>query len=180
MSTLPSEAVRTEVVRAEVMPPDAVPSDVDLLAMSHALTHASANVAEGGGPFGAVIVTPAGALIGAANRVVATNDPTAHAEVEAIREACRQLGTFNLSGCILYSSCEPCPMCLMACQWARLDRVWYAATAEDAARAGFDDLAFYRALRGESALPTPVGHLPHPEHLAPFERWAAYAPRVPY
>jgi len=157
-----------------------MPAQADLVAMGRALEHATANVDAGGGPFGAVIVTPGGDLITAAIRVVASHDATAHAEIEAIRSAGRRLGTHDLAGCTLYSSCEPCPMCLMACQWARLDRVWFAATAEDAARAGFDDLDFYREIRGEAPLQTPVERLDHPDHLMPFERWAAYGPRVPY
>jgi len=96
-----------------------------------------------GGPFGAVVEYE-GQVIGQGwNRVVATNDPTAHAEVVAIRDACTRLGRFSLAGCAIYSSCEPCPLCLAAIYWARLDKIFYAATKSDAAAIGFDDLEFY-------------------------------------
>lgn len=99
-----------------------------------------------GGPFGCVIVKN-GQVVGRGNnRVTSTNDPTAHAEVVAIREACRQLGDFQLAGCTLYTSCEPCPMCLGAIYWARPDRIVYAASREDAAAAGFDDQLIYDEL----------------------------------
>ena len=90
-----------------------------------------------GGPFGAVIVKDGKVVAEASNTVTVDNDPTAHAEVNAIRKACAALGTFDLSGCELYTSCEPCPMCLAACYWAHIDRVYYAADREDAAAAGF-------------------------------------------
>lgn len=97
-----------------------------------------------GGPFGAVIVKD-GTIVGRGwNRVTSSNDPTAHAEVIAIRDACRTLGTFDLSGCEIYSSCEPCPMCLSAIYWARLDKLYFAADRTDAADAGFDDEFLYR------------------------------------
>ena len=134
-----------------------------------------------GGPFGALVVRE-GRVIGAgANAVTSTNDPTAHAEIVAIREACRALSTFSLAGCTLYASCEPCPMCLSALYWARLDTVFYAATREDAARAGFDDAFLYREVArpvGERALPMTC--LPSDEALAAFGRWAAKTDRVPY
>lgn len=99
-----------------------------------------------GGPFGAVIVRD-GEIIGRGwNRVTSTNDPTAHAEVVAIRDACSKLKMFSLPGCEIYSSCEPCPLCLAAIYWSRLDRIYYAATCDDAAAAGFDDGNFYREL----------------------------------
>jgi guanine deaminase len=99
-----------------------------------------------GGPFGAVVVRN-GEIIGRGwNQVTTTNDPTAHAEIVAIRDACRRLGTFSLAGCEIYSSCEPCPMCLAAIYWARLDCIYYAATCGDATAAGFDDTPFYEQL----------------------------------
>lgn len=99
-----------------------------------------------GGPFGAVIVRD-GQIIGRGwNRVTSTNDPTAHAEVVAIRDACSRLKTFSLAGCEIYSSCEPCPLCLAAIYWSRLGRIYYAATCDDAVAAGFDDRNFYREL----------------------------------
>ena len=99
-----------------------------------------------GGPFGAVIVKN-GAVVGRGwNRVTSANDPTAHAEVEAIRDACTNLGTFSLEGCEIYSSCEPCPMCLAAIYWARLDALYFAASRDDAAHAGFDDALLYEEI----------------------------------
>jgi len=96
------------------------------------------------GPFGAVIVR-AGKVVGEGwNRVVETQDPTAHAEIVAIRAACRKLGTHQLNGCVLYTSCEPCPMCLSAIYWARIDAVFYACISSDAATAGFDDSRIYK------------------------------------
>ena len=100
-----------------------------------------------GGPFAAVVVKDGRIIAAGANSVTSTNDPTAHAEVNAIREACRALGAFQLTGCEIYTSCEPCPMCLGAIYWARPDRVYYAATAGDAAAAGFDDSFIYEELK---------------------------------
>jgi guanine deaminase len=117
-----------------------------------------------GGPFGAVIVR-AGQVVGRGmNRVTSANDPTAHAELAAIRDACRRLGTHGLQGCEIYASCEPCPMCLGAIYWARLDRLYFAATRHDAAAAGFDDERIY----GE--LPLPVGQRSLPSVQAMRER----------
>jgi guanine deaminase len=99
-----------------------------------------------GGPFGAVVVRD-GAIVGrGSNQVTSTHDPTAHAEIVAIRDACQTLGTFRLEGCDIYASCEPCPMCLGAIYWARLDRLFYAATRDDAAAIGFDDARLYREM----------------------------------
>jgi tRNA(Arg) A34 adenosine deaminase TadA len=108
--------------------------------LKEAIALADANVASGsGGPFGAVVARDGAVVARAANTVTVGNDPTAHAEINAIREACRQLNTFDLSGCTIYCSCEPCPMCLSAIYWARITRVYYAATSADARDAGFDD-----------------------------------------
>lgn len=104
------------------------------------------NVAEGGGPFGAVIAKNGEIIATGVNRVTSENDPTAHAEVSAIRSAGERLGTFDLSGCEIYSSCEPCPMCLGAIYWAHLDRLYYGNSKDDAARIGFDDAFIYREL----------------------------------
>ena len=116
--------------------------------LRRAIALATQNVTSGrGGPFGAVIVRE-GRIIGeGANSVTVTNDPTAHAEVNAIRAAAKSLGAFTLAGCDLYTSCEPCPMCLAAAYWARVDAVYYGAGAADAARAGFDDAFLYQELR---------------------------------
>jgi len=102
------------------------------------------NVKQGqGGPFGAVIVKDGMVIARSGNRVVPTNDPTAHAEVSAIRLACQELETFNLEGCVIYTSCEPCPMCLSAIYWARIDQIYYANDKTDAAKIGFDDQFIY-------------------------------------
>ena len=134
-----------------------------------------------GGPFGAVVVQGGREVASGANRVLAANDPTAHAELEAIRAACAALGTYDLTGCDLYASCEPCPMCLAACNWARLARVFYAGTRDDAAAAGFDDSLFY----SELALPPAERRLPliplARETARPaFEAWNARSDRRAY
>ena len=149
--------------------------------LSHALDLAVANVAEGGGPFGAVIVRDGALLATGQNRVTRDNDPTAHAEVLAIRRACAGLGDFSLAGSTLYASCEPCPLCVSACLWARLDRVVYAADRHDAARGGFDDLEFYELFaRDRATWPTAVHSGEHPDSFAPFQAWLSKADRVDY
>ncbi len=139
--------------------------------LRRAIALATDNVASGkGGPFGAVVVRD-GKIVGeGANSVTATSDPTAHGEVNAIRAACRALGTFTLAGCELYTSCEPCPMCLAASYWARLDAIYYGCSAADAARAGFDDAYLY----GEMTKPIPDRTLPSIQLLAD-EAWASFA-----
>lgn len=134
-----------------------------------------------GGPFGAVVVRK-GKIIGRGwNRVTSTNDPTAHAEVVAIRDACRRLKSFQLDDCELYTSCEPCPMCLAAVYWARLKRIYYGNTRKDAARIAFDDDFIYR----EVALPIssrkiPMKQLLRKEALAAFVEWKNKADKIPY
>lgn len=134
-----------------------------------------------GGPFGAVIVRD-GAVVGRGfNRVIGTNDPTAHAEVVAIRQACRKLRTFKLEGCEIYSSCEPCPMCLAAIHWSRLDRVWYASDRHDAARAGFDDAFLYDEFeKAPTDRKLAVTQAFRDEGLAVFRTWLAKPDRQPY
>ena len=134
-----------------------------------------------GGPFGAVIVRRDEVLSRAHNQVVSTNDPTAHAEIGAIRAACAVLNSFQLDDCELYASCEPCPMCLGAIYWARPRAVFFSATRDDAAAAGFDDAFVY----DELALPPGARTLPMQrvelaEAAAPFAAWAARADRVEY
>jgi len=107
------------------------------------------NVDEGGGPFGAVIVKDNKVISMTGNSVTKDNDPTAHAEINAIRKACKELNTFDLSGCVLYSSCEPCPMCMSAINWSHIDTVYYANTKEDAESIGFDDNFIYEELKKE-------------------------------
>ena len=134
-----------------------------------------------GGPFGAVVVQGPRVLGQGWNQVLATQDPTAHAEVTAIRAACRALGTRDHSGCELYTSCEPCPMCLGAAYWARLARVYYSADREDAARGGFQDEDLYREL----TMPLAARRLPlvrclPAEGRGPFDAWLAKQDRVQY
>ncbi|MCA9028983.1 MAG: nucleoside deaminase [Planctomycetaceae bacterium] len=134
-----------------------------------------------GGPFGAVIVRN-GEIVGRGwNRVTSTNDPTAHAEVVAIRDACSRLKTFSLAGCEIYSSCEPCPLCLAAIYWSRLDRIYYAATCDDAAAAGFDDRNFYREL-GKSSVERsiPVQQALRDEALVALQAWTMKEGRIRY
>ncbi|MBQ7984704.1 MAG: nucleoside deaminase [Bacteroidales bacterium] len=115
--------------------------------LKQAIELAKANVEQGkGGPFGAVIVKDGQVIAVGTNTVTSSNDPTAHAEVNAVRNACKALDSFNLSGCEIYSSCEPCPMCLSALYWARIDRIYYAADQNDAALGGFDDSFIYKEL----------------------------------
>jgi guanine deaminase len=134
-----------------------------------------------GGPFAALVVK-AGNVVGeGANRVTTTNDPTAHAEVVAIREACHRLGDFQLSGCDLYATCEPCPMCLGAIYWARPARVFYACLAADAAGAGFDDAFIYKELkRPLAARRIPMEQLLRDESLEIFSLWKRQENKIPY
>lgn len=153
----------------------------DRVWLQRAVELATENVAAGGGPFGAVIVRDGVLVSTGQNRVTRDFDPTAHAEVMAIRDASRSLGDFSLDGCVLYSSCEPCPMCLCASLWARLDRVVYAADRHDAARGGFDDLAFYELLmKGRESWPTHVERLEHDQSFAPFDAWLQHPDRTDY
>jgi guanine deaminase len=136
---------------------------------------------EGGGPFGAVIVC-GGKIIGQGhNQVTSLLDPTAHAEVMAIRAACASLGKFDLNGCELYTSCEPCPMCLAAIYWARLDRVFYACTRHDAAEIGFDDQFIYEQLPLEiAARSLPMEQIEREHSLELFREWVAKPNKIPY
>ena len=125
-----------------------------------------------GGPFGAVVVRDAVVVGRGQNRVTSTNDPTAHAEVVAIRDACRQLGTFDLRGCEIYASCEPCPMCLAATYWARIDRLYFGCSARDAAEIGFDDEVIRRELVSpHDARTLPASQFLRDEALAAFDAW---------
>ncbi|HEY3388642.1 MAG TPA: nucleoside deaminase [Prolixibacteraceae bacterium] len=134
-----------------------------------------------GGPFGATIVRDGKIIAVAGNCVTSTNDPTAHAEVVAIREACKTLDTFDLSGCEIYASCEPCPMCLGAIMWARIGKLYYAANRNDASCAGFDDELFYTelALPNEQRLLKPT-QLLQDEANKVFEKWINTADKIPY
>lgn len=139
------------------------------------------SVRSGGGPFGAVIVRNGEIIARGENRVTVCNDPTAHAEVSAIREAAARLGTYDLSGCEIYSSCEPCPMCLGAIYWARLDRLYYAGTRADAANVGFDDAHIYEELPLDpSQRELPTESLLREEAQIVFEAWAEKADKKEY
>jgi guanine deaminase len=149
--------------------------------MRRAIALALENIRAGGGPFGAVIARDAHIIAEGANRVTATNDPTAHAEVVAIREACRALKNFQLEGCELYTTCEPCPMCLGAIYWARPSRVFYAAAAGDAAAAGFDDAFIYEELKkAQAARRIPMAQLLRDESLQVFSAWKSQFNKTPY
>ncbi|MGD0906016.1 MAG: nucleoside deaminase [Candidatus Acidiferrales bacterium] len=150
--------------------------------MHEAVRLAVENVRSGrGGPFAALVVKDGHVISTGTNTVTSTDDPTAHAEVVAIREACRALSTFQLTGCEIYTSCEPCPMCLGAIYWARLDRVYFAATAKDASDAGFDDSFIYEELK---ITPTqrriPFEPIMHEAGLEPFREWKQKDNRVQY
>ncbi len=149
--------------------------------MRRAIALSCESVAGTGGPFGAVIVRDGVIVAEGNNRVTSTNDPTAHAEVVAIRAACAELGRFDLRGCEIYTSCEPCPMCLASIYWARLDRIYYGNDRVAAAEAGFDDEFLYR----EVALPidqrsVPTAHLLGEEAARGFEAWRAKADKIAY
>lgn len=150
--------------------------------MTRAIELSIENVRRGrGGPFAAVVVKDAKIIAEGTNCVTTTNDPTAHAEVMAIREACRKLGTFELKDCEIYTSCEPCPMCLGAIYWARPARVYFASTAADASKAGFDDDFIYR----EIAIPPanrkiPMISMMREESLEAFRAWEEKRDKTPY
>ena len=149
--------------------------------MRQAIALAVDNVENGGGPFGAVIVKDGKVIATGTNRVTPNNDPTAHAEVCAIRAACAQLGTFNLSGCVLYTSCEPCPMCLGAIYWAHIDKIYYGANQHDAAAVDFDDSFIYRELELKpEQRHKPMENILHDEALAPFKAWGTKSDKVEY
>lgn len=149
--------------------------------MRKAISLAMENIKNGGGPFAAVIVRDGVEIASGVNRVTANNDPTAHAEVSAIRAACAKLGTFNLSGCVLYTSCEPCPMCLGAIYWAHIDKIYYGANKFDAAAANFDDSFIYRELELPKEKRRVVAEELLPDEAkAPFDAWREKNDRVEY
>ena len=154
---------------------------VALRHMRRAIALACESVAAGGGPFGAVIARGEEVVAEGNNRVTVDLDPTAHAEVTAIRRACAALGRFELRGLTLYSSCEPCPMCLASIHWARLDGAYFAGTRWDAAAAGFDDELLYREVAAPlEARQVPTRPLLPEEGKQPFEAWLAKPDRTPY
>ena len=157
-------------------------TDADRAFLERAVALATENVAAGGGPFGAVVVSASGEVIGEGqNRVTRDLDPSAHAEVQAIRAACRAVGDFALPGATLYTSCEPCPMCMATTLWARIDRVFFAADRHDAARGGFDDREFYDLFsRDRSTWDVRVHTLRLPQSGQPFDAWLASETRTDY
>lgn len=154
----------------------------DLFFLELAIEEAMKGMEAGeGGPFGCVIVKDNKVLVKAHNRVLCTNDPTAHAEVVAIREACKQLNDFQLTGCTVYASCEPCPMCMGALYWARPERIVYAASKQDAAAAGFDDSFIYEEIEIPHAeRQIPFIRIIHPEAGSVFEKWKAMENKTLY
>jgi guanine deaminase len=151
--------------------------------MQLAIDEAIAGVQAGdGGPFGAVVTRGGQVIAKGHNCVISRNDPTAHAEVQAIRAACAALSTFDLHGCDLYASCEPCPMCLGATLWSRVDRLFFAAGRHDAAAAGFDDAAFYEQLEKSVAdrVKPKTRQLSLATKSAPFDAWIKKAGRIRY
>ena len=158
----------------------AVSTDDKFMKMAIALSQK--NINDGlGGPFGAVIVKNGKLISKSANKVITTNDPTAHAEISAIRIASKKLNTFDLSDCIIYTSCEPCPMCLGAIYWSRIAKIFYANTRQDAADIGFDDKLIYDELN----LPfekrrLPIVQLNREEAMEPFKQWKKLEEKVEY
>ncbi len=149
--------------------------------MREAIRLADESVANGGGPFGAVIVKDGEIIAATSNRVTLDNDPTAHAEVNCIRMACKRLGTFDLSGCTIYTSCEPCPMCLGAIYWARIDRIFYGNNRQDAADIGFDDDFIYQELtRPMDNRSTPIIPILQDEALHSFRLWTEKTDKTEY
>jgi guanine deaminase len=161
------------------MSADQATADAEWLA--RAIELAVQNVAAGGGPFGALVVRDGAVLAEGQNRVTRDLDPTAHAEVQAIRAACKAVGDFALPGATLYTSCEPCPLCLSAALWARVDRVVYAADRDDAARGGFDDREFYELFaRDRSEWQVKIDGLRVDAAPTPFDAWLALESRTDY
>jgi len=149
--------------------------------MREAIRLASESVRNGGGPFGAVIVKDGEIIAGSSNSVTIDNDPTAHAEVNAIRKACRRLGTFDLSGCVIYTSCEPCPMCLGAIYWARISRIYYGNTRKDARDIDFADDFIYDELdRPMSDRTVPIIPMLRDEALESFRLWSEKDDKTEY
>lgn len=149
--------------------------------MREAIRLANASVDGGGGPFGAVIVKDGVVVAGSSNSVTLENDPTAHAEVNTIRQACRRLGTFDLTGCTIYTSCEPCPMCLGAIYWARISRIYYGNTRKDARDINFADDFIYEELErplGERTVP--IRMLLRDEALQTFRLWREKTDKTEY
>ena len=156
-------------------------TDDDIRFMNMAAELAEKNIDEGGGPFGAVIVRNGEVVATGVNRVTASNDPTAHAEVNAIRNACSKEQTFNLSGCVIYTSCEPCPMCLSALYWAGVKRICYGNTKDDAKAINFDDSFIYDQLELNYAdRSIQCDHFMRAEAIRAFKKWAEKEDKTAY
>lgn len=157
------------------------PTADDMRFMEMAAKLSSDNIDRGGGPFGAVIVRNGEVVATGVNTVTLTNDPTAHAEVNAIREACRRENTFSLKGCTVYSSCEPCPMCLSALYWAGVSRIFYGNTQEDADRINFSDQFIYQELdKPKVDRAIPIIHIANSSAIKAFEKWASKTDKIEY
>lgn len=149
--------------------------------MREAIQMATANVGNGGGPFGAIIVKDGKVIGRGVNRVTAENDPTAHAEVSAIRDAARHEGNFDLTGATIYTSCEPCPMCLGAIYWAHIAKIFYGNTKTDAAEINFDDSFIYKQLSlPEAERAIPQEQILHSEAIATFRAWESKTDKEEY
>ena len=134
-----------------------------------------------GGPFGCVIVKENKIIAEGSNKVTSSNDPTAHAEVVAIREACKKLNTFNLNGCDLYTSCEPCPMCLSAIYWGRIEKIYYANTRDDAQKIDFDDSLIYSEISKKNEdRKIPIKQMLREDALKAFELWSKKTDKIKY
>ena len=149
--------------------------------MSRAIELSVESVNNGGGPFGCVIVKDNKIISEGSNKVTSTNDPTAHGEIVAIREACKKLNDFSLTGCELYSNCEPCPMCLSAIYWARIKKIYYANTREDAQKIDFDDSFIYSEFRKNmNERKIPIFQMMRNEALEAFELWDKKKDKIKY
>ena len=149
--------------------------------MKKAIEISIENINKGGGPFGCVIVKDNQIVAEGSNKVTTTNDPTAHGEIVAIREACKKLNDFNLNGCELYSTCEPCPMCLSAIYWARINKIYYANTREDAQKIDFDDSLIYSEFnKNIKERKIPMVQMMRSEALKAFELWDRKTDKVKY
>jgi len=149
--------------------------------MARAIELSIESVNTGGGPFGSVIVKDEKVIAEGSNKVTSTNDPTAHGEIVAIRQACKKLSDFNLNGCELYSTCEPCPMCLSAIYWAHVDKIYYANTRDDAQKIDFDDSLIYSELqKNVKKRKIPMVQMMRDEALKAFELWDKKTDKVKY
>ncbi len=156
-------------------------SEKDKEMMREAIRLANESVKNGGGPFGAVVVKDGEIVAGSANSVTVDNDPTAHAEVNAIRKACRKLGTFDLTGCTIYTSCEPCPMCLGAIYWAHIERIYYGNNRKDAREIDFaDDFIYDELEKPLDSRSVPIIPMLRDEALETFRLWSEKTDKVEY